>query len=360
MSVHPVVPATSNLNTILSDELGEHKTKAAVLEEAPDSDGEGILKSKNIQRLQWVEQSLAIFCYVWWDRLAVFGHNRGQCKEELDLLCAQLSEWNALSKEQQSQIEDFKKKKVQTESRVHFLHIVKALYKERLSLVQMKIGASRIQSTSIFNMKKSANLIYEDIILIEVFANGNKCSTNMHCLFLLGYNSTRKRYAQCHNLPFLEGKAFKNGPALFWSFALVKILSHVLLGASSLTTGKKTESTNPVLWGKFAITPRAIAFATIVTSTSIASNYIDVSSDDNNIPNNNNISDENNNNDDDDDNNKEIMGNSTPPNMPIKSNAVMTKTAQLQVPVMHTKTVTFALPGTDTAKPVENTAQAHL
>ncbi|KAK0467504.1 hypothetical protein IW261DRAFT_1426524 [Armillaria novae-zelandiae] len=283
MSVPPVVPATSNLNTIPSDELAEHKTKAAVLEEAPDSNSEGILKSKDIQRLQWVGQSLVVFCYVWWDRLAIFGHNRAQCKEELDLLCAQLSEWNALLKEQQFRIKDFKKKKVQTESRVHFLCIVEALYEEvqeiyhdlikgdyeeltlaRLSLIQMKIGASRIQSTSIFNMNKSTDLIYEDIIHIEVFANSNNCSTDPCCLSLLRYNSIRKRYAQCPNLLFLEGKAFKNGPALFRSSALVKILSHVLLGASSLTTGKKTRSTNTVLWGKSAITPGAIAFAAVV------------------------------------------------------------------------------------------------
>ncbi|KAK0493987.1 hypothetical protein EDD18DRAFT_1107498 [Armillaria luteobubalina] len=254
MSVPPVVPATLNLNTIPSDELAETlknlqlqnqallqenrtlkathvpqcKTKTVVLEEAPDSDGEGILNSKDIQRLQWAGPSLVVFCYVWWDRLAVFGHNRDQCKEELDLLRAQLSEWNALSKEQQSRIEDYKKKKMMTESR------------------------------------KSADLIYEDIVPIEVFANGNDRSTNPRCLSLLGYDSTRKRYAQCPNLLFPEGKAFKNGPALFRSSALVKILSHVLLGGSSLTTGKKTQSTNTVLWGKSAITPGAIAFAAIV------------------------------------------------------------------------------------------------
>ncbi|KAK0471835.1 hypothetical protein IW261DRAFT_1571497 [Armillaria novae-zelandiae] len=513
MSVPPVVPATSNLDTIPSDELAEalknlqlqnqallqenrtlkathipqHKTKAAVLEEAPDSDGEGILKSKDIQRLQWAGQSLVIFCYVWWDRLAVFGHNRAQCKEELDLLHAQLSEWNALSKEQQSRIEDFKKKKVQTESRVHFLRIVKALYEEVPEIYHdlikgdyeeltsvMKIGASRIRSTSVFNMKKSADLIYEDIIPIEVFANSNDRSTDPRCLSLLGYDSTRKRYAQCPNLLFPEGKAFKNGPALFRSSALVKILSHVLLGASSLTTGKKTRSMNTVLWGKSAVTPGAIVFAAVVaqflltsnkftetgestsipyaadcrfyiktieatlnltsttktleyfdrnlflpkrnirglviasaeeasdeeeeiilrglreleedremevafsdeesaadatllspqlalraptatSGTSIASNYVDVSSDDNNI--HNNIHNSNN---DDNDNDNEIMVNGTPPNTPIESNAVVVKTAWLQVPAMRTKTVTFALPGTDTAKPVENTAQGAL
>ncbi|KAK0482792.1 hypothetical protein IW261DRAFT_1418319 [Armillaria novae-zelandiae] len=433
MSVPPVVPATSNLNTIPSDELVEalknlqlqnqallqenrtlkathvpqHKTKAAVLEEAPDSNSEGILKSKDIQRLQWAGQSLIVFCYVWWDRLAVFGHNRGQCKEELDLLHAQLSEWNALSKEQQSRIEDFKKKKVQTDTRVHFLRIIEALYEE-------------------------VPEIYHD--LIKVFANSNNCSTDPRCLSLLGYDSTRKRYTQCPNLLFPEGKAFKNGPALFWSSALVKILSHVLLGASSLTTSKKTRSTNTVLWGKSAITPGAIVFAAVVArflltsdkfmetgestsslyaadcrfyiktiqatlnltstkkmleyfdrnlflpkrnlrglltlraptttlGTSIASNYVDVSSDDNNIDNDNNIHNSNNigdDNDNDNDNDEEIMVNGTPPNTPIESNTVVAKTARLQVPAMRTKTVTFALPGTDTAKPVENTAQGAL
>ncbi|KAK0464021.1 hypothetical protein IW261DRAFT_1575531 [Armillaria novae-zelandiae] len=512
MSIPPVAPATLNLNTIPSDELVEallqenrtlkvthipqHKTKAAVLEETPDSDGEGILKSKDIQRLQWAGQSLVVFCYVWWDRLTVFGHNRSQCKEELVLLRAQLSKWNALSKEQQSRIEDFKKKEVQTESRVHFLHIVEALYEEVPEIYHdlingdyeeltsaMKISALRIRSTSVFNMKKSANLIYEDIIPIEVFANGNNCSTDPCCLSLLGYNSTRKRYAQCPNLLFLEGKAFKNEPALFRSSALVKILSHILLGASSLTTSKKTRSTNTVLWGKSAITPGAIAIAAVVArflltsdkfmemgesmsipyaadcrfyiktieatlnltsttktleyfdrnlflpkrnirglviasaeeasdeeeeiilqglhepeedretevafsdeesaadttllspqltlraptatlGTSIASNYVDVSSDDNNnIHSSDNINDDNDEDDEDDDDdedNEEIIVNGTPPNMPIESNAVMAKTARLQVPAMRTKTVTFALPGTDTAKPVENTAQGAL
>ncbi|KAK0504975.1 hypothetical protein EDD18DRAFT_1098406 [Armillaria luteobubalina] len=524
MSVPPVVPATLNLNTIPSDELAEtlknlqlqnqallqenrtlkathvpqHKTKTVVLEEAPDSDGEGILNSKDIQRLQWAGRSLVVFCYVWWDRLAVFGHNRDQCKEELDLLRAQLSEWNALSKEQQSRIEDYKKKKMMTESRVNFLRVVEALYEEvpeiyhdliktqRLSLAQMKTGASRIRSTSVFNMKKSADLIYEDIVPIEVFANGNDRSTDPRCLSLLGYDSTRKRYTQCPNLLFPEGKAFKNGPALFRSSALVKILSHVLLGGSSLTTGKKTRSTNAVLWGKSAITPGAIAFAAIVarflltsdksftetgestsipyaadcrfyiktieatlnltstmkmleyfdrnlflpkrnvrglvvasaeeasdeeeetilrglcepeedretevafsdeesaadatllspqltlraptatSGTSIASNYVNVSSDDNNanddnnVHNNNNISDDNDDDDDDDDDDDEIVVNGTPPNTPIESNAVMAKTARLQVPTMRTKTVTFALPGTDTVKPVENAPQGAL
>ncbi|KAK0461491.1 hypothetical protein IW261DRAFT_1428528 [Armillaria novae-zelandiae] len=505
MSVPPVAPATSNLNTIPSDELAEvlknlqlqnqallqenrtlkathvpqRKTKAAVLEEAPDSDGEGILKSKDIQRLQWAGQSLVVFCYVWWDRLAVFGHNRSQCKEELVLLRAQLSEWNALSKEQQSRIEDFKKKKVQTESRVHSLRVIEALYEEVPEIYHDLIKGDYEELTS------------ADIIPIEVFANGNDRSTDPCCLSLLGYDSTRKRYTQCPNLLFPEGKAFKNGPALFRSSALVKILSHVLLGAFSLTTGKKTRSTNTVLWGKSAITPGAIAFAAVVarflltsdkftetgestsipyaadcrfyiktieatlnltsttktleyfdrnlflpkrnirglviasaeeasdeeeeiilrglrepeedretevafsdeesaadttllspqltlraptatSGTSIASNYVDVSSDDNNIDNNNNIHSSNNINDDndeddndeDDDNededDEEIMVNGTPPNTPIKSNAVMAKTAQLQVPAMRTKTVTFALPGTDTAKPVENTTQGAL
>ncbi|KAK0472603.1 hypothetical protein IW261DRAFT_1424194 [Armillaria novae-zelandiae] len=218
-----------------------------------------------------------------------------------------------------------------------------------------------------------------------------------------------------------------------------EILSHILLGASSLTTRKKTRSTNTVLWGKSAITPGAIVFAAVVISarflltsdkfmetgestsipyaadcwfyiktieatlnltsmtktleyfdrnlflpkrnirglltlraptttsgTSIASNYVDVSSDDNNINNNNNIHSSNNINDDndedndEDEDNEEIMVNGTPPNTPIESKAVMVKTAWLQVPAMHTKTVTFTLPGTDTAKPVENTTQGAL
>ncbi|KAK0216358.1 hypothetical protein IW262DRAFT_1464894 [Armillaria fumosa] len=411
MSVPPVVPAP-NLNTIPSAELAEHKTKAAALEEAPDSDGESILNSKDIQKLQWAGESLVIFCFVWWDRLAVFGHNRGQCKEELDLLRAQLSEWNALSKEQQSIIEDYKKKKMQTESRVNFLHIVEALYQEVPEIYHDLIKSD-----------------YEELTLV--------------------------------------------------------ILSHILLGGCSLTTGKKTQPTNAVLWRKSAITPGAIAFAAIVISarflltrdksftetgesmsipyaadcqfyiktieatlnltstkktlehfdrnlflpkrnvrglviasakeasdeeeetilrglhepeedremevafsdeesaadatllspqltlraptatsgTSIASNYIDVSSDDdddidndNNNIHNNNTSD----NDDNDNDNEEIMANGTPPNTPIESNTVVVKTAQLQVPAMCTKTVTFVLPGIDTAKLVENAAQGAL
>ncbi|KAK0207408.1 hypothetical protein IW262DRAFT_1469506 [Armillaria fumosa] len=517
MSVPSVVPAP-NLNTIPSAELAEalknlqlqnqallqenrtlkamhipqHKTKAAALEEALDSDGESILNSKDIQKLQWAGGSLVVFCFIWWDRLAVFGHNRGQCKEELDLLRAQLLEWNALLKEQQSVIEDYKKKKMQTENRVNFLRIVKALYQEvpeiyhdliKSDYEELTLAVHCISFLSIHNMKKSANLIFEGIIPIEVFANGNDRSTDPCCLSLLGYDSTRKRYAQCPGLLFPEGKAFKNGPALFRSSALVKILSHVLLGGCSLTTGKKTRPTNAVLWRKSAITPGAIVFAAIVarflltgdksfmetgestsipyaadcrfyiktieatlnlistkktlehfdrnlflpkrnvrglvvasaeeasdeeeetilqglrkpeedretevafsdeesaanatllspqltlraptatSGTSIASNYVDVSSDndddidnDNNNIHNNNTSD----NDDDDDDDEEIMANGTPPNTPIESNAVMAKTARLQVPAMHTKTVTFVLPGIDTAKPVENTAQGAL
>ncbi|KAK0494265.1 hypothetical protein EDD18DRAFT_1107294 [Armillaria luteobubalina] len=473
MSVPPVVPATLNLNTIPSDELAEtlknlqlqnqallqenrtlkvthvpqHKTKAAVLEEAPDSDGEGILNSKDIQRLQWVGRSLVIFSYVWWDRLAVFGHNRDQCKEELDLLHAQLSEWNALSKEQQSQIEDYKKKKMMTESRVNFLRVVEALYEEvpeiyhdlikmqRLSLAQMKTGTSRIRSTSVFNMKKSADLIYEDIVPIEVFANSNDHSTDPRCLFLLGYNSTRKRYAQCPNLLFPEGKAFKNGPALFRSSALVKARFLLTSDKSFMETGESTsipyaancqfyiktieatlnltstmktleyfdrnlflpkrnvrglvvasteeasdEEEEMILRGlrepeedretevafsdeesaadATLLSPQLTLRAPTATSgTSIASNYVDVNdaNNDNNVHNNNNISDDNDDNDDD-----EIMVNGTPPNMPIESNAVVAKTAWLQVPVMRTETVTFALPGTDTIKPVENTPQGAL
>ncbi|KAK0226447.1 hypothetical protein IW262DRAFT_1294634 [Armillaria fumosa] len=261
---------------------------------------------------------------------------------------------------------------------------------------------------------------------------------------------------------------------------LFQILSHILLGGCSLTTGKKTQPTNTVLWRKSAITPGAIAFAAIVarflltgdksfmetgestsisyaadcrfyiktieatlnltstkktlehfdrnlflpkrnvrglviasaeealdeeeetilrglcepeedremevafsdeesaanatllspqltlraptatSGTSIASNYIDVSSDNDDDIDNDNNNIHNNNTSDNDDDDEEIMANSTPPSTPIESNTVVAKTAWLQVPAMRTKTMTFILPGIDTAKPVENAAQGAL
>ncbi|KAK0503766.1 hypothetical protein EDD18DRAFT_1099090 [Armillaria luteobubalina] len=113
-------------------------------------------------------------------------------------------------------------------------------------------------------MKKSANIIFEGIVPITAFTNGHDQSTGQLCLTLLGYDSIRQRYAQCPELLFPPGQGCKQGPALFWSPTLVKVLSHILLGPSSLTTGKKTQLTNAVLWEKTAITPGAIAYAAVI------------------------------------------------------------------------------------------------
>ncbi|KAK0481053.1 hypothetical protein EDD18DRAFT_1363281 [Armillaria luteobubalina] len=113
-------------------------------------------------------------------------------------------------------------------------------------------------------MKKSANIIFEGIVPITAFANGHDQSTDQLWLTLLGYDSIRQRYAQCPELLFPPGQGCKQGPALFQSPTLVKVLSHVLLGPSSLTTGKKTRSMNAILWEKTVITPGAIAYATVV------------------------------------------------------------------------------------------------
>ncbi|KAK0501934.1 hypothetical protein EDD18DRAFT_1100437 [Armillaria luteobubalina] len=302
MSAPPVLSAAENLNSsnFSSEELVENlqlqnqalleenrtlkathmpqgKAKAVAPEQVTDDDDESILDTKDVKRLQRDGRSLVIFCYLWWDKLPVFGFDRTQCQEELDLLRAKLAEWYALPKEAQAAIDNFTVKKRQAESRLDLLHIVEALYQEvpekyhdliksdytHLTMV-MKDAASSLRSTSVFNMKKSANIIFEGIVPITAFANGHDQSTDQLCLTLLGYDSIRQRYAQCPKLLFPPGQGRKQGPALFRSPTLVKVLSHVLLGPSSLTTGKKTRSTNAVLWEKTAITPGAIAYATVI------------------------------------------------------------------------------------------------
>ncbi|KAK0493667.1 hypothetical protein EDD18DRAFT_1356656 [Armillaria luteobubalina] len=235
--------------------MPQGKAKAVAPEQVEDDDDESILDAKDIKRLQRDERSLVIFCYLWWDKLPIFGFDRSQCQEELDLLHAKLAEWYALLKEAQATINNFTMKKRQAESRLDLLCIVEALYQEvpekyhdliksdytHLTTV-MKDAASSLRSTSVFNMKKSANIIFEGIVPITAFANGHDQSTDQLCLTLLGYDSIRQRYAQCPELLFPPGQGRKQGPALFRSPTLVKVLSHILLGPSSLTTGKK----NPI------------------------------------------------------------------------------------------------------------------
>ncbi|KAK0496570.1 hypothetical protein EDD18DRAFT_1105676 [Armillaria luteobubalina] len=469
--------------------MPQGKAKAVAPEQVEDDDDESILDAKDIKRLQRDGQSLIIFCYLWWDKLPVFGFDRSQCQEELDLLHAKLAEWYTLPKEAQATIDHFTMKKRQAETLYQevpekYHDLIKPDY-THLTMV-MKDAASSLQSTSVFNMKKSANIIFEGIIPITAFANGHDQSTDQLCLTLLGYDSIRQRYVQCPELLFPPGQGHKQGPALFWSPTLVKVLSHILLGPSSLTTGKKTRSMNAILWEKTVITPGAIAYATVVAryllsrdnmfteigeSTKIpyaadcqfyirtieatlslsstkrtleffdknlflpkrnmrglavaslqeasdeeeeaivrglyetevdketevasleedtaadatflapqltlraptvtagtfpTSNYVDVVSDDDNNDNDDifndnddisNISDINEDEDED-----EITANGTPPNMPVESITVSAETAQLQVPVTCTKTVTFVLPGIDTqaAEPVENEAAGSM
>ncbi|KAK0492431.1 hypothetical protein EDD18DRAFT_1357687 [Armillaria luteobubalina] len=263
--------------TLKATHMPQGKAKAVAPEQVTDDDDESILNAKDVKRLQRDGRSLVIFCYLWWDKLPVFGFDRTQCQEELDLLCAKLAEWYALLKEAQAAIDNFTVKKRQAESRLDLLRVVEALYQEvpekyhdliksdytHLTMV-MKDAASSLRSTSVFNMKKSANIIFEGIVPITAFTNGHDQSTDQLCLTLLGYDSIRQRYAQCPELLFPPGQGRKQGPALFWSPTLVKVLSHVLLGPSSLTTGKKTRSTNAVLWEKTVITPGAIAYAAVI------------------------------------------------------------------------------------------------
>ncbi|KAK0486445.1 hypothetical protein IW261DRAFT_1416225 [Armillaria novae-zelandiae] len=454
MSAPPVLSAAKNLNNInfSSEELVENqallqenrtlkvthmpqgKAKAVAPKQVADDDNESILDAKDVKRLQRDGRSLVIFCYLWWDKLPVFGFDRSQCQEELDLLRAKLAKWYALPKEAQAAINNFTVKKRQAESRLDLLRVVEALYQEvpekyhdliksdytHLTMA-MKDAASSLRSTSVFNMKKSANIIFEGIVPITAFANGHDQSTDQLCLTLLGYDSIRQRYAQCPKLLFPPGQGHKHGPALFRSPALVKVLSHVLLGPSSLTTGKKTRSMNAILWEKTAITPGAIAYAAVVRSmkglavaslqeasdeeeeaivrglyetevdretdiasseedtaanatflapqltlraptvtagTFLTSNYVEVGSDDDNDDIfNDDISDIVEDEDED-----KIMANGTPPNTPIESITVTAETARLQDPAMHTKTVTFMLPGIDTqaAEPVENEATGSM
>ncbi|KAK0484991.1 hypothetical protein IW261DRAFT_1416875 [Armillaria novae-zelandiae] len=414
MSAPPVLSATENLNNInfSSEELVEAmknlqlqnqallqenrtlkamhmpqgKAKAVALEQVADDDNESILDAKDIKRLQRDGRSLVIFCYLWWDKLPIFGFDRSQCQEELDLLRAKLAEWYALPKEAQAAIDNFTVKKRQAESRLDLLRVVEALYQEV--------------------PKKYHDLIKSDYTHLTM---------------------------ACPELLFPPGQGHKHGPALFRSPALVKVLSHILLGPSSLTTGKKTQSTNAVLWEKIAITPGAIAYAAVVRSmkglaiaslqeasdeeeeaivrelyetevdretdiasseedtaanatflapqltlraptvtvgTFLTSNYVEVGSDDDNndIFNNDNNNNDNNDNISDisdiieDEDKDEITANGTPPNMPIESITVTAETARLQDPAKRTKTVTFMLPGIDTqaAEPVENEAAGSM
>ncbi|KAK0494334.1 hypothetical protein EDD18DRAFT_1107359 [Armillaria luteobubalina] len=245
--------------------MPQGKAKAVALEQVMDDDNESILDTKDVKRLQRDGRSLIIFCYLWWDKLPIFGFNRTQCQEELDLLHAKLAEWYTLLKEAQAAIDNFtvkKRKDKQKEVPEKYHDLIKSDY-THLTMV-MKDAASSLRSTSVFNMKKSANIIFEGIVPITAFANGHDQSTNQLCLTLLGYDSIRQRYAQCPKLLFPPGQGRKQGPALFQSPTLVKVLSHILLGPSSLTTGKKTRLTNAILWEKTVITPGAIAYATII------------------------------------------------------------------------------------------------
>ncbi|KAK0499674.1 hypothetical protein EDD18DRAFT_1102986 [Armillaria luteobubalina] len=150
MSAPPVLSATENLNNInfSSEELVKNqallqenrtlkamhmpqgKAKAVAPEQVEDDDDESILDAKDIKRLQRDGWSLIIFCYLWWDKLPIFGFNRSQCQEELDLLRTKLAKWYTLPKEAQAAIDHFTMKKRQAESRLDLLRVVKALYQE--------------------------------------------------------------------------------------------------------------------------------------------------------------------------------------------------------------------------------------
>ncbi|KAK0497933.1 hypothetical protein EDD18DRAFT_1104434 [Armillaria luteobubalina] len=414
--------------TLKATHMPQGKAKEVAPEQVTDDDNESILNAKDVKRLQRDGWSLIIFCYLWWDKLPIFGFDRTQCQEELDLLHTKLAEWYALPKEAQAAIDNFTVKKRQAESRLDLLCIVEALYQEvpekyhdliksdytHLTMV-MKDAASSLRSTSVFNMKKSANIIFEGIVPITAFANGHDQSTDQLCLTLLGYDSIRQRYAQCPELLFPPGQGRKQGPALFQSPTLVKFYIRTIEAMLSLSSTKRTleffnknlflpkrnmrglaiaslqeasdEEEEAIVRGLYEtevdretevasseedtaanatfLAPQLTLRApTITVGASLTSNYVDIGSDNDNDDNDNIFNDDNNNISDinKDEDEDEIMANGTPPNMPMESITVTAETARLQELAMCTKTVTFMLPGIDTqaTEPVENKATGSM
>ncbi|KAK0186800.1 hypothetical protein F5146DRAFT_1143190 [Armillaria mellea] len=158
------------------------------------------------------------------------------------------------------------------------LHVIEAVYKaipEKFhNMLEhsytniedvMKAAASAVRSLVIHLTKLKAHAIFNDIpVSPDILNSAHRQATSNWCLCLLGYDMARTRYKQCPELLYPIGEGDAASQCLFYSPTMVKILSVALHGASSITTGKPTKSTNDELWKVMEITAGRIAFAAIV------------------------------------------------------------------------------------------------
>ncbi|PBK90311.1 hypothetical protein ARMGADRAFT_1083166 [Armillaria gallica] len=224
---------------------------------------EGLLMSAEIKDVQPKARALVVCCNVWWDRFEPFGYPRVQSAKELVFYRKELEELN---------------KKVGVERQISVLHVVEALYtaipEQFHDMIEhaypvfeqtMTDAATNLQSTLMHNLKKNTFQIFDDIpVPYQTFLPSASQGANDLCLSLLGYNKVKQKYKQCPKILYPIGEGDEASGQLFQSLAMIKVLSIILYGASSLQAGKPTRSTNSHIWQMDAITPDTIACAVII------------------------------------------------------------------------------------------------
>ncbi|SJL09157.1 uncharacterized protein ARMOST_12533 [Armillaria ostoyae] len=230
---------------------------------------EGLLTPAEIKDVQSKARALVVGCNIWWDRFKPFGYARVQSTKELVLYRKQLEELN---------------KKVGVESKISTLRVIEAIYAaipesfhdmvenaypvfvQTISLpLIMTDAATGLRSTLMHNIKKNTFWIFDDIpVPHQTFLPSASRGTDDLCLSLLGYDKIKNKYKQCPKILYPIGEGDEASSQLFQLPAMIKVLSIILYGASSLQAGKPTRSTNGRIWQMDAITPGAIACAAII------------------------------------------------------------------------------------------------
>ncbi|KAK0463039.1 uncharacterized protein EV420DRAFT_1639124 [Desarmillaria tabescens] len=239
---------------------------------------ERLLTAAEIKDVQYQAKALVVTCNVWWDKFLPFGYPRVESAAELACYREELKELNKLDTTKRKLVLNWSSKKVDAERQISLLWIVKALYRvipEKFHDMlesgysgmenMMKAAAGGLRSTMMHHIRQSASTIFEDIpVPHTVFHPGYAQGSNELCLSLLGYDEVRQRYKQCPKVLYPVGEGDEASVSLFRSPAMVKVLSLILYGLSSLRAGKMIRSTNGTLWKIFAITPGTIACAAII------------------------------------------------------------------------------------------------
>ncbi|KAK0432090.1 hypothetical protein EV421DRAFT_1911286 [Armillaria borealis] len=176
-----------------------------------------------------------------------------------------------------NQLEELNKK-VGVESKISTLRVIEALYAAipesfhdmvenayPVFVQTMTDAATGLRSTLMHNIKKNTFWIFDDIpVPHQTFLPSASQGTDDLCLSLLGYNNIKNKYKQCPKILYPIGEGDEASSQLFQSPAMIKVLSIILYGASSLQAGKPTRSTNGRIWQMDAITPGAIACAAVI------------------------------------------------------------------------------------------------